>query len=47
MPASKLRFYDGSAHRGVFGLGKFVGSSLAAEDRVITDANPIFYMGRN
>jgi len=38
----KLRFYDGVAHRGVFGLGKHIREGIAAEERVITKATPVY-----
>lgn len=37
-----LRFYDGSAHLGLFGLNKSTREALAAEKRVITVENPVF-----
>jgi spermidine synthase len=37
-----LRYYDGIAHQGMFGLPKYLRQALAAEDRLITEANPIF-----
>ncbi|MDA1215969.1 MAG: fused MFS/spermidine synthase [Chloroflexi bacterium] len=40
--STPLRYYDGIAHQGMFGLPKYLRQALAAEDRVITDANPIF-----
>ncbi len=38
----QLRCYDGTAHRGVFGLPKYVRAALAAEARVITVDSPVF-----
>ena len=38
----KLRFYDGLAHRGVFGLPKWLRENIEAEKRIITEADPIF-----
>ena len=40
--ASSLRFYDGSAHQGMFGLPKFVREAVATETRIITRDNPIY-----
>jgi spermidine synthase len=40
--STPLRYYDGIAHQGMFGLPKYLRQALAAEDRIITDANPIF-----
>lgn len=40
--AKHLRFYQGTAHRGMFGFGKHVTTSLAEEDRIITKATPVF-----
>ena len=40
--SSELAYYDGIAHRGLFGLPKYIRKALADEDRVITNANPIF-----
>jgi len=37
-----LRYYDGITHRGLFSLPKYVRVGLAAESRVITEADPIF-----
>ena len=39
---SPLRFYDGAAHRGMFGLPKYVREAVAAEPRIITRDNPIY-----
>ena len=38
----ELRFYDGVAHRGIFGLAKPIRESLAAEKRIIAVENPVF-----
>ena len=40
--ASPLRFYDGEAHRGMFGLPKYVREAVATETRIITRDNPIY-----
>lgn len=37
----KLRFYDGMAHQGIFGLPKWLRESIDAETRVITENDPI------
>ncbi len=37
-----LRCYDGAAHRGMFGLPKYVRAAMAAENRVITIESPVF-----
>ena len=39
---SELAYYDGTAHRGLFALPKYVRQALAGETRVITDAEPLF-----
>ncbi len=39
---SALAYYDGVAHRGMFALPKYVRESLAAETRLITDADPLY-----
>ena len=40
--AGRLRFYDGTTHRGMFSVPKYLREALAAEARVITRANPLF-----
>jgi spermidine synthase len=40
--SSELAYYDGIAHQGLFGLPKYIRKALADEQRVITNANPIF-----
>jgi spermidine synthase len=40
--SSPLAYYDGLAHRGLFGLPKYVREALAAETRLITKADPIY-----
>jgi spermidine synthase len=40
--STPLRYYDGVTHHGMFGLPKYLREALAAEDRLITDADPIF-----
>jgi len=37
-----LRFYDGTSHRGIFGISKVFRKSLEDEDRIITKDNPVF-----
>jgi spermidine synthase len=37
-----LRYYDGLAHAGMLQVPKYVRDAIAAETRVITDANPLF-----
>jgi len=37
-----LRFYDGQAHRGIFGLPKNIVATLKNEKRVITEKTPVF-----
>lgn len=39
---SPLRFYDGIARRGIFGLPKAVRVLLASEERVMSEATPVF-----
>ena len=39
---SSLRFYDGEAHRGMFGMPKYVREAVAAETRVITRGSPLY-----
>ncbi len=39
---AELRFYDGEAHRGMFGLPKWLRRSIEAETRLITEASPVF-----
>jgi len=37
-----LRFYDGQAHRGIFGLPKHIAAILKKETRVLTEKTPVF-----
>jgi len=37
-----LRFYDGQAHRGIFGLPKCIAATLKNEKRIITEKTPVF-----
>ncbi len=37
-----LRYYDGAAHPGMFGLPKYIRAAIAAEQRLITRDNPLF-----
>ncbi len=37
-----LRHYDGTTHRGMFSLPKYLRAALDAEKRIITNANPLF-----
>jgi spermidine synthase len=39
--AGELRFYDGQAHLHMFSLPKFLRRTLAADGRVVTDAEPL------
>lgn len=39
---SKLRFYDGMTHRGMFALPKYLRDVMTAEDRVITRDTPLY-----
>jgi len=39
--ASRLRHYDGVTHRGMFSLPKYLREAMAAESRVITEADPL------
>ena len=38
----ELGFYDGTTHRGMFSVPKYLREALASESRVITRANPLF-----
>ena len=40
--SSPLKLYDGAAHRGLFGLPKYVRDAIAAETRIITEDNPLY-----
>ena len=42
LPAEALKFYDGVAHRGVFGIGKPIRQAIANDDRIIKKSAPIF-----
>ena len=37
-----LRFYDGITHLGIFSVPKFLRQAVAAETRIITEADPLF-----
>ena len=37
-----LRHYDGTTHRGMFSVPKYLRAALDAEKRIITNANPLF-----
>ncbi len=37
-----LKFYDGLTHLGMFSLPRYVRDALASQQRVITDANPLY-----
>jgi spermidine synthase len=39
---SGLRLYDGLAHRGMFSIPKYLREALAGQQRLITDAAPLF-----
>lgn len=38
----ELQFYDGITQRGMFSVPKYLRKAIAAEDRIITQANPLF-----
>jgi spermidine synthase len=41
-----LRFYDGQTHRGMFSLPLYIRNALAAQQKTITDAEPLYlYIG--
>ena len=37
-----LRYYDGMAHRSMFSLPKYLRQGIEAEQRIVTDDNPVF-----
>ena len=37
-----LRYYDGMAHRNMFSLPKYLRQGIEAEQRIVTDDNPVF-----
>ncbi len=37
-----LKYYDGGSHRSMFALTKFQRDGLKSEDRINTDADPVF-----
>ena len=39
---TKLKYYDGKLHQGLFNLSKEIRTSIKKEDRIITLDNPIF-----
>ena len=39
---SSLRFYDGLTHRGMFSLPLYIRRALTAQQKIITDAEPIY-----
>ncbi len=39
---TELRHYDGITHHGMFSVPKYLRAALQAEDRIITNANPLF-----
>ena len=39
---STLSYYDGVAHQGLFGLPKYIRSTIDRETRLITDDNPLY-----
>ena len=39
-----LRLYNGLAHHGLFGIPRWLQQQIAADSRVITDDNPIFFV---
>ena len=38
----ELRYYDGITQQGMFSVPKYLRRAVAAEDRIITRANPLF-----
>ena len=38
----ELRYYDGVAHRNMFALPKYLRQGIAAEQRIVTDDEPVF-----
>ena len=40
--AGELRYYDGIAHRGLFALPKYLRQGIEAEQRIVTDRQPVF-----
>jgi len=40
-----LRFYDGLTHQGMFSLPKYLREKISEEDRIITDDNPLIWLG--
>jgi spermidine synthase len=43
---SGLRFHDGSTHRSMFSLPKYVREALAGQERIITDKKPLYLYGK-
>lgn len=39
---SSLRFYDGLTHRGMFSLPLYIRNALTAQQKIITDAEPLY-----
>lgn len=39
---SDLRHYDGTTHLGMFSIPKYLRAAVDADERIITDANPLF-----
>lgn len=40
-----LKFYDGTTHRGMFSLPRYVRKAIASETRLISDNQPLFVYG--
>jgi spermidine synthase len=38
----ELRYYDGISHRRMFSLPKYLRQGIGAEERIVTDENPVF-----
>jgi spermidine synthase len=41
-----LKFYDGTTHRGMFSLPRYVREGLVKEGRIITDKKPLYLYGK-
>jgi spermidine synthase len=41
-----LRFYDGTTHRNMFSLPKYIREALAGQKRIITDKKPLYLYGK-
>ena len=40
--SSKLRYYDGVTHRSMFAIPKYLRQGIEAEQRIVTDSEPVF-----